>query len=72
MIGLFLAGLILMLWADYIEHQQAMEKFRQSIERIKSRKDDLLEIERKYELITRKWWFKLFFRERHAFGEIKK
>lgn len=72
LIGLFLAGLILMLLADYIEHQEQMEKFRQSIERIKSRRDHLLEIERKYELITRKWWFKLFFRESHILGENKK
>lgn len=72
LIGLFCTGLILMLWADYIEHQEAMEKFRKSMERIKSRKDHLLEVERKYELITRKWWFKHFFRERHVFGEIKK
>lgn len=72
LIGLFLAGLILMLWADYIENQEEMEKFRQSIERTKSRRNHLLEIERKYELITGKWWFKLFFRESHILGENKK
>ena len=70
--GLLTAGLILILWADYLEHQDEMEKFRQSTERTQARIRELLSIENKYDLITRKWWFKLFFREGHILGENKK
>lgn len=72
LIGLLTTGLILILWSEKIEHQKEMEKFMESKKRIKTRIDHLLEVENKYDLITRKWWFKLFFRENHILGENKK
>lgn len=72
LIGLLTTGLILILWSEQIEHQKEMEKFNESKKKIKTRIDHLLEVENKYDLITRKWWFKLFFRESHILGENKK
>lgn len=72
LIALLITGLILILWAEHLEHQDEMEKFNESTKKIKTRIDHLLEVENKYDLITRKWWFKLFFRESHILGENKK
>lgn len=72
LIGLLTTGLILILWAEYLEHEDEMERFRQQTERTKDRIRDLLSIENKYEIITKKWWFKLFFRESHILGKNKK
>lgn len=72
LIGLLTTGLILILWSEQIEHQKEMEKFNESTKKIKTRIDHLLEVKNKYDLITRKWWFKLFFRESHILGENKK
>lgn len=72
LIGLLTTGLILILWSEKIENQKEIEKFNESTKKIKTRIDHLLEVENKYDLITRKWWFKLFFREGRILGKNKK